>query len=44
MDFVPLVKGGKETPREGNFEGFVTEAKAGSAANDLRAALSGANS
>ena len=47
MDFVPLVEGGQETPREESFEGFVAEqpaAKAGSAANDLRAALSGANS
>ena len=41
-DFVPLVQGGKETPREENFEGFVTEepaSKAESAAHVLRAAL-----
>jgi hypothetical protein len=47
MDFVPLVKSQKETPREKNFEGFVMEqptAKAESAANVFRAALENPNS
>jgi len=45
-DFVPLVQDGKETPREENFEGFVTEepaAKAELAAHVLRSALDSPN-